>query len=152
MTNTDYHNRLLDAVTTDFAVLRGRPLPFGVSNLAGAVNFAVFSRHATALSLVLFRPGDLDPMMEFPLDPKINRTGDVWHIALHVKQEMTRRCTASTTSRCYSILTPDRFPGHPCGGKRPARPHGKATGAACWSMIHSIGSWTNLSIITWPTR
>ncbi len=82
MTNSKHHNRLLDAVTTDFAVQRGRPLPFGVSNQAGDVNFAVFSRHATALSLVLFRPGDLEPMMEFPLDPKINRTGDVWHICL----------------------------------------------------------------------
>ena len=82
MTRTTHHKRLLDAVTTDFAVLRGHPQPFGVSILAGGVNFAVFSRHATALSLVLFRPGDLEPMMEFPLDPKINRTGDVWHIGL----------------------------------------------------------------------
>ncbi len=82
MTNLDHHNRLLDAVTTDFAVLRGHPQPFGVSLLAGGVNFAVFSRHATALSLVLFQPGELDPLLEFPLDPKINRTGDVWHICL----------------------------------------------------------------------
>ena len=82
MTYSDHHNRLLDAVTTDFAVKRGRPQPFGVSNMAGGVNFAVFSRHATALSLVLFRPGGLEPFMEFPFDPKINRTGDVWHIFL----------------------------------------------------------------------
>jgi len=82
MTNANHNNRLLDAVTTDFAVQRGRPQPFGVSNIAGAINFAVFSRHATAISLVLFLPGDLEPMMEFPLDPKINRTGDVWHVSL----------------------------------------------------------------------
>ncbi len=82
MNRPDHHNRLLDAVTTDFAVLRGHPQPFGVSILAGCVNFAVFSRHATELSLVLFRPGDLEPLIEFPLDPKLNRTGDVWHIAL----------------------------------------------------------------------
>ena len=82
MNNASHNNRLLDAVTTDFAVLRGHPLPFGVSNLADGVNFAVFSRHATKLSLVLFRPGDLDPLMEFPLNPQINRTGDVWHICL----------------------------------------------------------------------
>jgi glycogen operon protein len=81
-TSSKHHNRLLDAVTTDFDVLRGHPLPFGVSILAGSVNFAVFSRHATRLSIVLFRPGDPDPVVEFPLDPKINRTGDVWHIGL----------------------------------------------------------------------
>lgn len=82
MTRAEHHNRLLDAVTTDFAVLRGHPQPFGVSLLPVGVNFAVFSRHAMAVSLVLFRPGDLEPMVEFPLDPSINRTGDVWHICL----------------------------------------------------------------------
>ncbi len=82
MPHPDHHNRLLDAVTTDFAILRGHPQPFGVSNLAGGVNFAVFSRHATALSLVLFQPGVLEPLMVFPLDPEINRTGDVWHLCL----------------------------------------------------------------------
>ena len=82
MTDSNYNNRQLDTVTTDLAMLRGHPQPFGVSNLAGGVNFSVFSRHATALSLVLFRPGELDPALEVPLDPKINRTGDVWHICL----------------------------------------------------------------------
>ncbi|MGW8312496.1 MAG: glycogen debranching protein GlgX [Desulfuromonadales bacterium] len=82
MTRPDDHKRLLDAVTTDFAVLRGHPQPFGVSNLNGIVNFALFSRHATAINLVLYRPGDSEPLIEFPFDPKLNRTGDVWHIGL----------------------------------------------------------------------
>ena len=82
MTRSEHHNRLLDAVTLDFAVVRGHPRPFGVSLLAEGVNFAIFSRHAEAISLVLFRPGDLTPLVEFPLDPTINRTGDVWHISL----------------------------------------------------------------------
>ena len=72
--------RLLDAITADFAVLRGHPLPFGATRLQGGVNFAVFSRHATGLTLVLFASGDPDPLMEFPLDPQLNRTGDVWHV------------------------------------------------------------------------
>jgi glycogen operon protein len=82
MTPAAQDNRLLDAVTTDFAVLRGQPQPYGVSNLAEGVNFAVFSRHATTVSLVLFQPGTLDPFLEFPFDHKINRTGDVWHLCL----------------------------------------------------------------------
>ena len=76
------HKRLLDSVTTDFVVLRGQPQPYGVSNLAEGVNFAVFSQHATSLSLVLFQPGNLEPSREFPFDPMINRTGDVWHLCL----------------------------------------------------------------------
>ncbi len=75
-------NRQHDTVATDFKVLRGHPQPFGVSTLAEGVNFAVFSRHATALSLLLFRPGESEPLQEFPLDPAYHRTGDVWHIGL----------------------------------------------------------------------
>src|SRR5262249_33913422 len=44
------------------------------------VNFSVFSSHATACTLVLFRPGATDPHVEFPLDPMANRTGQVWHM------------------------------------------------------------------------
>jgi isoamylase len=46
------------------------------------VNFAIFSKHATAVTLLLFFPGDREPLLEFPLDPRINRTGDVWHALL----------------------------------------------------------------------
>lgn len=73
-------DRLLRAIGDDFAVLRGHPLPFGATRLAGGVNFAVFSRHATTVTLVLFWPGASEPLMEFPLDRELNRTGDVWHV------------------------------------------------------------------------
>jgi len=53
-------------------------MPLGSSPRRGGVNFAVFSRHATALSLVLFEPGSESPR-ELPLDPRFHRTGDVWH-------------------------------------------------------------------------
>jgi glycogen operon protein len=44
------------------------------------VNFALFSRHATSVSLVLFAPGSSRPASEVRLDPRIHRTGDVWHV------------------------------------------------------------------------
>jgi len=44
------------------------------------VNFSVFSRHATSLSLVLFDKAITDPIAEIPLHPDVNRTGDIWHI------------------------------------------------------------------------
>lgn len=82
MTPASQHKRLLDSVNTDFVALRGQPQPYGVSNLAEGVNFAVFSRHATSISLVLFQPGSPEPVREFSFDPSINRTGDVWHLCL----------------------------------------------------------------------
>ncbi len=59
----------------------GRPLPMGPSWTEQGINFALFSRHARSVSL-LFRYGDGDPLLEIPLDPVTNRTGDIWHICL----------------------------------------------------------------------
>jgi isoamylase len=61
------------------ALRRGHPLPYGASARRDGVNFSVFSKHATSLTLVLFRPGESAPLAELPLDPRYNRTGDVWH-------------------------------------------------------------------------
>jgi len=51
----------------------------------GATNFAVVSTGATAVVLVLFRKDDLAAgrvTHEISLDPQVNRTGNVWHVAL----------------------------------------------------------------------
>jgi len=72
----------LDLISPDFAVLRGHPIPFGATPTGRGVNFSVYARHATAVSLVLFAPGEEQPAAEFPLDPRYNRTGDVWHALL----------------------------------------------------------------------
>jgi isoamylase len=72
--------KLLDIVSVDFAVSRGHPLPLGATLKRGGINFAVFSKHATLVTLVLFIPGKEDPVAEFPLDPRFNRTGYTWHV------------------------------------------------------------------------
>jgi len=61
----------------------GHPLPLGSSRRPEGVNFAVFSRHAHSVSLVLFESGSEDAKEIIPLHPQINRTGDIWHILLH---------------------------------------------------------------------
>ncbi|MBY0522702.1 MAG: glycogen debranching protein GlgX [Gemmataceae bacterium] len=61
----------------------GQCRPFGATITPTGVNFAVFSRHAERVHLVLFRDGQAEPFAELPLDPAANRTGDVWHI--HVR-------------------------------------------------------------------
>ena len=40
-----------------FAVRAGHPLPFGATPVPGGINFSVYSNHATAMTLVLFRRG-----------------------------------------------------------------------------------------------
>ncbi len=63
-----------------FTTTRGHCRPFGATPRPGGVNFAVFSRHAEQVHLVLFQEGQEEPIAEIPLDPKVNKTGDVWHV------------------------------------------------------------------------
>ncbi|MBW2108501.1 MAG: glycogen-debranching protein, partial [Deltaproteobacteria bacterium] len=58
----------------------GSPLPLGATVTEAGINFSVFSRHATGMTLVLFEKGKSAPFAEFALDPHVNRTGDIWHV------------------------------------------------------------------------
>src|SRR5262249_50393763 len=71
------------APRTALAISRGQCRPFGATLRAGGVNFALFSRHAQAVQLLLYSEGHEEPFAEVPLDPVRNRTGDVWHVFVH---------------------------------------------------------------------
>ena len=73
----------------EFATDRGHCRPFGATVRSGGVNFAVLSRHATELTLLLFSPGVEQPIAEIRLDPSQHKTGDIWHIfVFDVKPDM----------------------------------------------------------------
>lgn len=59
----------------------GEPLPLGLTLNCDGFNFAVFSRHATLVTLVLFSEAE-QPVQEIPLNVDQHRTGDVWHVRL----------------------------------------------------------------------
>ncbi|XP_006655289.3 isoamylase 2, chloroplastic [Oryza brachyantha] len=62
----------------------GSPAPLGMSISGdGAVNFAVYSKNANAVSLYLYASGGGgEPALEIDLDPYVHRTGSVWHVSL----------------------------------------------------------------------
>lgn len=73
---------------TNFCVpvgsLPGYPAPLGLSfSPDGSMNFAIFSRHAQGVVLCLYDDDtSLDkPALQLDLDPYVNRSGDIWHIA-----------------------------------------------------------------------
>ncbi|MCO6439916.1 MAG: glycogen debranching protein GlgX [Nitrococcus mobilis] len=72
---------MTDIVTLSNAAIReGMPLPLGAYEHAGGVNFAVFSRHATQVNLLLFdTPSATQPRRAIELEPARHRTGDIWH-------------------------------------------------------------------------
>ena len=62
-------------------IRRGVPLPLGVHEKCGGVNFAIFSRNASRVRLELYgHPEDAAPARVIDLDSASNRTGDVWHV------------------------------------------------------------------------
>jgi isoamylase len=69
-------------VTDDFEFAMGSPSPLGASFQRGGVNLAIFSKHATSVTLVLFAPESPVSIAEFPLDSHYNRTGQIWHALL----------------------------------------------------------------------
>jgi glycogen operon protein len=63
---------------------RGEPLPLGLHDCRDGTNLAVFSRHATRMTLLLYESVNAPlPSLKIDLEPDHHRTGDVWHVRLH---------------------------------------------------------------------
>src|SRR3954468_15199272 len=61
-------------------IARGRCLPLGTVATPDGVNFALLSRHATAVTLVLYELDGKQLISEIALHPRRNRTGQIWHV------------------------------------------------------------------------
>jgi isoamylase len=65
--------------------IEGAPQPLGALRLRqeGAYNFALYSRHATGVTLLLYAAGDLvNPARRIPLDYLLHKSGRIWHCRL----------------------------------------------------------------------
>jgi len=59
----------------------GFPIPLGANVKDGGVQFAIFSRNASEVILVLFQDAEPESkFIELNLDSDYNKTGDIWHI------------------------------------------------------------------------
>jgi glycogen operon protein len=65
-----------------YRTTRGRCLPLGATATADGVNFALLCRHGTDVRIVLYALETEALLAEFPLHPRLNRTGDHWHIQI----------------------------------------------------------------------
>ncbi len=65
-----------------FPTASGSPLPLGATITPSGINFALFSRHAESVILVLELQNtpDATDRIEIELDAKLHKTGDIWHI------------------------------------------------------------------------
>ncbi|GAB4230809.1 MAG: glycogen-debranching protein [Chlamydiales bacterium] len=65
-----------------FSSSKGTPFPLGATISEDQVNFALFSEHATKVTLCFLDVATRNLIYEIPLDPKINRTQNIWHVAV----------------------------------------------------------------------
>ena len=62
---------------------RGSPLPLGATQVSDGINFSIFSRNATEVTLVIWTSARDERSFLVPLHPRLNRTGDIWHARVH---------------------------------------------------------------------
>lgn len=62
----------------------GKPMmPFGANITSEGVNFSLFTRNGTSVTIEIFaREEDDTPYYSYVFDKKLNTTGDVWHVEL----------------------------------------------------------------------
>ena len=67
----------------------GSPWPLGATwvESQGGFNFALYSRNATSVTLLLYRERDpVNPVQVYELDPILNKTGLTWHCLIPEQQ------------------------------------------------------------------
>ena len=84
----------------DWELIEGAPAPLGATWVESqqAYNFALYSRSATGVLLLLYTEADpIVPVHQIQLDPQINKTGRIWHCWVPAAQVNDRRTDAEGT-------------------------------------------------------
>jgi isoamylase len=69
------------SITVTQKTTEGRSSPLGATLSPGGANFSVYSKHATAIELLLFdHVDDARPARVIHIDPSTNRTYHYWHV------------------------------------------------------------------------
>ncbi len=118
----EFRQKIFGLIKSDFEISRGHPQPFGTALRRGGINFAIYAPDARFVSLVLFRKCATEVLMEFPLDPDTNRTGNVWHALIKGLDAGMRYgyrvfCKEKTTDCNEDIILLDPYTRATCGGE-----------------------------------
>jgi glycogen operon protein len=91
--------------------VEGAPWPLGATWVESCrgFNFALFPRHATGVTLLLYTENDpANAVCRYTLDPILNKTGLIWHCML------TEEKLCGATLYAYRVEGPH----NPSGGQR----------------------------------
>jgi len=76
-------------ITDSWEKSEGSPWPLGATwvESRNAYNFALYSRHAGSVTLLLYTEQDpINPVREHVFDPVLNKTGLIWHCMVHEEE------------------------------------------------------------------
>jgi len=105
---TDGHLRRVESWEHD----EGSVGPLGATWVEAehAWNFALYSRHATSVTLLLYSPKDfVKPVFQLRLDPLRNKTGRIWHCLVPRKPASTARYYAYRVEGPWDVVQGHRF-------------------------------------------
>jgi isoamylase len=60
----------------------GKPIPYGANESSDGINFSIMSKNAKRLCLVISTMEEHQAIIEIPFDPRIHKSGDVWHMEI----------------------------------------------------------------------
>ena len=75
-------SKVSDKDRKSWVAIEGSAYPLGATWIARekAYNFALYSKHATSVALLLFAPDDAStPVLRVDLDYRVNKSGRIWH-------------------------------------------------------------------------
>jgi isoamylase len=128
---------------------RGHPLPMGLTVLEEGINFSVFGRHASGVTLVVDFAAEGQGRQEFVLDPGENRTGDLWHILLAIRDKHFTygyRFAGPDGTRAGLVFTPELLLLDPYANALRPRRWGEAAAygqATCCRVVRHDFDWQN---------
>ena len=132
---------------------RGSSSPLGATVIDKGVNFSLFSRHATAVDLLLFdKVDDVAPRVTVPLDPVAQRTYHYWHgyvPGLKAGQLYAYRVSGPFSPETGLRFDPQKTLLDPYG-KGVVVPPGYVRGDAC--QVGEIHSPTMKSVVVDPSQ
>lgn len=73
---------LPETASSRWAATEGLPFPLGPTRIEeeGAYNFALYSKHAESVTLLLYTESDIvNPVLAYRFDYLKNKTGRIWH-------------------------------------------------------------------------
>ena len=131
--SSDGHDRrqLLNMISPEFSLNRGKPQPLGATPVRGGINFALLCPQAQSVTLVFFDQCSAEIVLELPFDSHVNRTGHIWHALVEgidpgLRYGFRVLCSDEAKEKdrpCYDdIVLLDPYSRSTCGGEKWGRP------------------------------